>query len=109
MADRENWILRYYQMIRDGSVTVGKWILLLYDRIIQDLEEKQYFFDQKKANKVISFFENFTHHSKGKLAPQLVKLEPWQKAMLSSAFGLVDGDGFRQYREVLDRGVHGLR
>ena len=97
----ENWILRYYQMIQDGSVTVGKWIRLLYERIIRDLEDKVYFFDQKKANRVILFFEKFTHHSKGRLAPQLVKLEIWQKALLSCAFGLVDENGVRVYREVL--------
>ena len=97
----ENWILRYYQMIQDGSVTVGKWIQLLYEKIIQDLENKVYFFDQKKANRVIAFFEKFTHHSKGRLAPQLVKLEIWQKALLSCAFGLVDENGIRIYREVL--------
>ena len=101
MANDENWILRYYQMIQDGSVTVGNWIRLLYERIIQDLEDKVYSFDQKKANRVIDFFEKFTHHSKGNLAPQLVKLEPWQKALLSCAFGLVDANGMRQYREVL--------
>ena len=82
-------------------MTVGQWIRLLYSRIIQDLENKEYFFDQKKANRVIDFFEKFTHHSKGALAPQLVKLEPWQKALLSCAFGLVDGDGRRHFREVL--------
>ena len=97
----ENWILRYYQQIQDGSVTVGKWIRLLYEKIIQDLENKVYFFDQKKANRVIAFFEKFTHHSKGRLAPQLVKLEVWQKALLSCAFGLVDENGVRIYREVL--------
>ena len=101
MDNAENWILRYYQMIRDGSVTAGRWIHLLYDRIIGDLEDKTYFFDQKKANKVINFFEKFTHHSKGSLAPRLVKLEPWQKALLSCSFGLVDGQGLRQYREIL--------
>ena len=96
----ENWILRYYQMIEDGSVTVGRWIRLLYERIISDLENKVYFFDQKKANKAIRFFEKFCHHSKGKLAPQLVKLEVWQKALISCIFGLVDENGIRVYREV---------
>ena len=96
----ENWILRYYQAIEDGSVTVGHWIRLLYERIISDLENKVYFFDQKKANKAIRFFENFCHHSKGKLAPQLVKLENWQKALISCIFGLVDESGVRVYREV---------
>ena len=98
MAD--NWILRYYQMIEDGSVTVGHWIRLLYERIIADLEAKAYYFDQKKANKAIRFFEKFCHHSKGKLAPQLVKLETWQKALISCIFGLVDENGVRVYREV---------
>lgn len=98
MAD--NWILRYYQMIEDGSVTVGHWIRLLYERIIADLEAKEYYFDQKKANKAIRFFEKFCHHSKGKLAPQLVKLETWQKALISCIFGLVDENGVRVYREV---------
>ena len=101
MANDENWILKYYQMIKDGSVTVGNWIRMLYERIIRDLEDKVYFFDQKKANRVIDFFEKFTHHSKGKLAPQLVKLEVWQKALLSCIFGLVDENGIRVYREVL--------
>ena len=96
----ENWILRYYQMIEDGSVTVGHWIRLLYERIISDLESKAYFFDQKKANKAVRFFEMFCHHSKGKLAPQLVKLEVWQKALISCIFGLVDERGIRVYREV---------
>ena len=96
----ENWILRYYQMIEDGSVTVGRWIRMLYERIIADLEAKEYFFDQKKANRAVRFFESFCHHSKGKLAPQLVKLEVWQKALLSCIFGLVDANGIRVYREI---------
>ena len=96
----ENWVLKYYQMIEDGSVTVGHWIRLLYERIISDLENKVYFFDQKKANKAVRFFEKFCHHSKGRLAPQLVKLEAWQKALISCIFGLVDGNGIRVYREI---------
>ena len=44
----DNWILRYYQKIEDGSVTVGRWIRLLYERIIADLEAKAYYFDQAR-------------------------------------------------------------
>jgi len=73
---------------------------MLYEWIIKDLESRAYFFDQKKANRAIRFFESFCHHSKGRLAPQLVKLEPWQKALLSCMFGLVDANGIRIYREV---------
>ena len=101
MDKSDNYILSYYQAIKDGSITVGKWIRMLYERIIKDLENRVYFFDQKKANKAIRFIESFCHHSKGRLAPGLVKLELWQKAMISCIFGLVDEKGLRQYREVL--------
>ena len=95
-----NWILRYYQHIKDGTVTAPKWIHLLYARIIKDLEERAYFFDAKKAERAIRFMETFLHHSKGKLAPGLVKLEEWQKAQLSCIFGLVNAKGQRQFQEV---------
>jgi len=95
-----NWILRYYQHIKDGTVTAPKWIHLLYARIIKDLEERAYFFDAKKAERAIRFMETFLHHSKGKLAPGLVKLEEWQKAQLSCIFGLVNCEGRRQFQEV---------
>lgn len=98
----DNWLLAYYQQIKEGSVIVGKWIRLLYEKVIQDLEDRSYFFDQRKADRTIRFIESFCHHSKGKLAPQNVKLELWQKAQLSCMFGLVDGNGLRQYREVFD-------
>ena len=64
-----NWIFRYYQHINDGTITAGKWIHLLYARIIRDLEERAYFFDAKKAERAIRFMETFLHHSKGRLAP----------------------------------------
>ena len=97
----ENWLLAYYQQIKDGSVTVGRWIRLLYEKIIKDLEDRVYFYDQKKAERAVRFIESFCHHSKGRLAPGLVRLELWQKALISCIFGLVDENGVRQYREVL--------
>lgn len=100
MIENKNYILEYYQKITDGTIVVGKWIILLYTLIIHGLEDKLFFFDAKKANRAINFIENFCHHSKGKLAPKLVKLELWQKAMISCIFGIVDESGYRQFREV---------
>lgn len=96
-----NSILEYYQAIKDGSVTVGKWISAWYELIVRGLEAKSFYFDQKKANKAIKFIENFCHHHEGSLAPQCIKLELWQKALLSVIFGIVDDNGNRQFREVL--------
>ena len=102
MSDRykQNYIYEYYQQIQDGRQTVGIWIRLVYEMIIKGLEQKLFYFDQKKANHAIRFIENFCHHSKGRLAPGLLTLELWELAMISCIFGIMDWDGRRQFREV---------
>lgn len=95
-----NYIYEYYQQIQDGTVCVGKWVRLQYENIIKGLENKSFFYDHKKAMKSIKFIEAFTHHHEGTLAPGLLKLELWQKAMLSVIFGVIDSEGNRQFREI---------
>lgn len=97
----ENAILKYYQGITDGGITVGKWIRLLYETIIDGLESKRWFFDQRRANAAIGFIEKYCHHYKGALAPGRIKLSLWQKAALSLMFGIVDADGIRQFTECM--------
>lgn len=97
----DNWILAYYQQIKNGSITVGRWIALLYEFLVHGLEEKQFFFDQKKANAAVEWFETHCFHTEGPLAPGLIKLEIWQKAFLSAVFGIVDESGLRQFREIV--------
>ena len=96
----KNYILIYYQQIKDGSVTVGRWIEKWYEYIVHGLEEKRFFFDQKKAARAIAFIQQYCRHHEGPLAPQLITLEVWQKALISVIFGVVDHDGLRQFREV---------
>lgn len=96
-----NYIYEYYQKINDGTLVVGKWIKLIYEIIINDLKSKKYTYDAKKAKRAILFIENYCRHHEGELAPGLIKLELWQKALVSCIFGLVDDDGNRHYREIL--------
>ena len=100
MADATNYIFEYYQAIRSGTETAGKWIALIYEYIIKGLETKSFFYDHKKARAAILFIEQFCHHHEGVLAPGRIKLELWQKAFLSMLFGIVDETGARQFREV---------
>lgn len=97
---KDNYILQYYQGIKDGSIVVGQWIARVYEQIIKDLDSKAYKFDKKKADAAIEWIENHTNHTEGVKAPGKFELELWQKAMLSCIFGLVDPDGFRHFREV---------
>lgn len=94
-----NYIYEYYQKIKDGSIVAGRWIIMFYEYIIKGLENQLFFFSQKKANRAIRFIESFCHHSEGR--DDLLKLELWQKALVSVVFGIVDAEEIRQFREVV--------
>lgn len=94
-----DYIREYYQDIREGSIVVGKWILLLYEYIVKGLENRLFYFAPKKANRAVKFIENYCHHSKGR--NDLLKLELWQKALVSVIFGILDENNNRQFREVV--------
>jgi phage terminase large subunit-like protein len=96
----DNYILAYYQKINDGSIIVGKWISLLYEKIVAGIEDGTYIFNQQKANRAIKFIETFCRHNKGKLAPKQLKLSLWQKAFISILYGIVDESDHRIFREV---------
>ena len=96
----KNYILDYYQQIKDGTATVGEWVRRIYEYIVRGLESKAFFYDHKKAQAAVLFIERFCHHHEGALAPGLITLETWQKALVSLIFGIVDDTGARQFREV---------
>jgi len=96
----DNYILAYYQQIKDGSVVVGKYIEQIYSFLVKGLERKEFYFDQKKATNCIEWIEKHCRHTEGKLATLPFVLELWQKALLSAIFGIVDDKGNRQFREV---------
>lgn len=100
MTRDENAILAYYQMISEGTETVGKWVKLLYEVILQGLSDKRWYYDHRRAMNAIGFLERYCHHNKGPLAPGRIELQPWQRASISLIYGIVDKDGRRQWREV---------
>lgn len=98
MIPAANYIAEYHDAILNGHVTVGKWIKKIYEILLSGLKSGRWRFDAKKANKAIKFIENFCHHSEGR--NDLLKLELWQKAIVSAIFGIMDTNGYRQFREV---------
>ncbi len=94
-----NYIFLYWEAIQSGRVTVGKWIRIVYQILVEGIQNGTWIFSEQKANKAITFIENFCHHSKGR--NDLLKLELWQKAIVSAIFGILDpATGYRQFREV---------
>ena len=97
----KNYILEYYQGIKDGTYEVGKWIRLLYEHIVHGIESGEYVYNAKKADSAVKWIERYCHHTEGELAPGRFRLELWQKAIVSCMFGVLDPkDNRRQFREV---------
>lgn len=97
----DNYIHQYYAKIQSGDVIVGKWIRLLYEYIEKGLSEGSFIFAQNKADTVIEWIENNCYHTEGPLAPNLLKLELWQKAAISIMYGICDENAKRIFREVI--------
>lgn len=105
----DNYIFQYYDAIRrikrgekvEGVRAAGQFIHDIFRILTDGIKSGEYLFDARKAEKAIRFIENFCHHSEGRA--DLLKLELWQKAVVSAIFGIMDPDrpDCRMFREVL--------
>lgn len=95
---RVNWLREYHDKIQTGEIVAGYWVKNLYEWLLDAIAREQFFYSPKKADRAITFIENYCHHSEG--GTGLLILELWQRAMIAAIFGIVDTDGLRVFREV---------
>lgn len=99
---KKNWIYEYYQGIKNGTYCVGRYILALYEYIVQHIADKSIEYKGKEANLAIEWIEKHCFHVEGALAPGNIQLEVWQKALISCVFGLFDpGTENPTFREIV--------
>ena len=100
--DSYNPLLEYYAEIESGKTIVSDKIGRTFKHLAYKvLHPDKYHYSSFRGNHIIEFAENFCRHSKGKLGGQPVRLELWEKAILSAIFGFIDDKGNRQYREAI--------
>lgn len=93
-----NYIREYTEKIKSGEIIASSRVIALYEIICDGLDNGEWFYNDRKAYKAIAFIENFCHHNEG--STDLLKLELWQKALISVMFGILDENGLRQFREI---------
>ena len=93
-----NWITAYQADLISGRAVAGEYVKKIYTRLTDGISDGTYIYDGRKANKAIDFIEAFCRHCEGR--SDLIRLELWQKALLSAIFGIVEPDGRRVFREV---------
>ena len=98
-----NYIEQYYKMIDSGEIVAGEKIKKVYAHVVDNLHNanSEYYFDEKEAEKTISFIENFCCIPKFQDGKQPFKLQLWQKALISCLFGFRNKETqHRQYKEL---------
>ena len=99
-----NYITKYYKLIESGQQLVNYKIRTAYKKLNEDLSNKKtnWEYSHDHAMHVINFIETFCRHSKGKWANEKVRLELWQKALISATYGFVDKKSrIRRYNELV--------
>lgn len=97
-----NPVLEYWEKIQCGEITVSNKVYRTYKKVVEDIHNPgEYFYNNKRANHILEFAENYCRHSKGKFGGKPVRLELWEKAHLATVFGFTDIEGNRKYRESI--------
>lgn len=83
--------LQYIDDVLSGKIPACKKVKQAVQRHVDDIKKTEagtfpFYFDHKKAQQAIVFFHQLVH-TKGKLAGQKLKTEPWQQFIISEIYG----------------------
>ena len=102
MAKRKSDAERYFEAVSSGRITACKKIKKLAAIILPQIRNgyRKWHFDVECAERPVKFIETYCRMPSGKLGIPF-KMEMFQKAIVETAFGFVDGEGNRRFQEVL--------
>ncbi len=97
-----NYLLEYVREINEGNIIVGNELKIVLDRLVQDLNNPRYIFDERPGNIRIDFIEKFCKHTKSPFNGEPFILELWEKALLQVSYGFKFAEtGLRRFNEVV--------
>jgi len=97
-----NYLLEYYQAVITDKVLVGQELKTQLQRLVDDLNNPSYEYDEMPGNLRIDFIETFCKHTKSPFNGQPFILELWEKAIIQIAYGFkIKATGLRRFNEVI--------
>ncbi len=97
-----NYLIEYYQQIKSGNILVGEELKKQLDKLVTDLDNLRYHFDETPGNLRIDFIETFCKHTKSPFNGHPFHLELWEKAIIQTAYGFkIAESGLRRFNEVI--------
>ena len=93
----------YLQGIADGKIIACRHMRKLAEIILPRFNEEYhgFYYDRKKAIRPVAWIERYCCFPEGEKMGQPFVLEQYERAAIEIAFGFVNKDGYRQYRQVL--------
>lgn len=93
----------YLMAIQDGSIVACRHMKKLADIMLPRIRNgyKQWHYDPEKALRPIRFIERFCRIPSGKNSNLPFFTVPYERLFIEIAFGFVDDEGTREFREVL--------
>ena len=100
MRDYVSIANQYIEDVLTGKIPACEWVKKACERQKRDLANLPGFvFNPKRGAKVCYLVEHL-RHTKGPLARQRIRLEPWQIFIITTVFGWVDRSGARRFKDV---------
>lgn len=102
MTRRKSDAEKYFEAVSKGRVVACKKIRKLAEIILPQIKKgyKKWRFDLEAAERPVRFIETYCRMPSGKLGMPF-KMQPFQKAIVETAFGFVDKAGNRRFQEVM--------
>lgn len=93
----------YLEACLDGTIVACEKIKRLAARILPEMRDgyRIWHYDPEYAIRPVRFIERFCRFTEGKMAGKPFILEPYERAIIETAFGFVDDDGLRRFQEVI--------
>lgn len=97
-----NYLIEYYQKVMSNEILAGEELKSTLRKLIDDMVNPRYDFDEKPGNMRIDFIETFCKHTKSPFNGQPFILELWEKAIIQTAYGFkIAETGLRRFNEVI--------
>ena len=97
-----NYLLEYIKEIDKGNILVGQDLRVQLDKLVADLDNPKFIFDEEPGQLRIDFIEKFCKHTKSPFNGMPFILELWEKAFLQTAYGFkYASTGLRRFNEVI--------
>jgi phage terminase large subunit-like protein len=97
-----NYLIEYYQKVMTNEIILGDELKTMLRRLMDDMVNPRYEFDEKPGDLRINFIETFCKHTKSPFNGQPFILELWEKALIQTAYGFkIKDTGLRRFNEVI--------